>query len=229
MINFIQNSLHSINSSLDTVGVLSGALFIYLSFTFYKSYTEKLSNTQLIFDFTNDLSSLNFYYETPHFTFISDFIENNMIFYNILLSRSLHRRLSQPFERYKAMNGYDFRSYTNLVNRELFVTHEPVLSYPLFFETYINLKEQVIAYELSIINWYQTEPPMIKWFTLPKYIWVIPPRQTNLYWTTTANDILFETNFGILDLNSIWFFFLFFFFIFFFFIFTIVKYCKKLI
>ena len=85
-----------------------------------------------------------------------------MIFYNILLSRSLHRRLSQPFDSYKAINAYDFRSYTPYVNNEIIITHKPIFSYPDFFESYINLKERVIAYELAIIKLHQSDPVSLR-------------------------------------------------------------------
>ena len=149
MNNFLQILIDQIKE-LSTYEVLSTILVVYFMLEYYKGYQDACSDYKLVNDFKFNEYSLNFFYESPHY--YTDFVGNNTIFYNILLGRSLHKKLNQRYKDYHKIIAYDKVAYKKHYDAELLYTHRVRFSYPDYFNTYVSLKQQLIFGEMKYIE-----------------------------------------------------------------------------
>ncbi len=185
MFTWLTDFLNSFSTAEVAVTVVCSYLFI----EFYFSYNEELQTTLLLKDFNDTNFLWNFYYENASHEI---FFFNRSIFYDICVGRSMWRRMHQDYIEYKVVTPYDFRSYTPRFDRELKFTHNIKFSYPEYFETYINLKYQLICSHLHSL-WHKENfldsSKGIRWFiNLPKDAYK-PPIIKNNFWKSDAESI----------------------------------------
>lgn len=215
MIEFFTNLIN--NSS--SIELLSFFTVSYLSIELLLSYLKDSSVGNLKMDLINDkTTSWNFFYEMPQFSDNIPYFDN-LLFYNVLLGRSLNKRIFQEYKVWRYKTAYDHVKYSKNCNTEWKNIHKDYLNnYPEYFDNYMNLKYYLIYHELEFIR-IQMKPKSYYFFfnNDDSIIWKPPIKLTNLTWNSTANEFLlfFDNNIGC-SIYVIWFFFIIIFFIIFF-------------
>jgi len=152
------------------------------------------STTRLVDDLKNENDYLwQFFYETPHY--FNEFFSNEIIVYEIWLSRGLYRRINQFYPDQRKITPYDVRTYDINFNKNLLEVHDITYSYPVYLETFINLKQKTLFYELHAIflrSALEKNPQYLDWFRFPNYIWQppIPGSSQYVYWSQAEECIL---------------------------------------
>lgn len=213
MFNFLIN-LFNQASPCELLGTIT---LSYLIFEYIYSTKKILSFENLSQSINEDITTFTFFYDLPHVT--DNFYYDNLIFYNVMLGRSLERRVLQKFENYRFTNNYDWVKYKPQINYELLNTHNFLYSYPNYFETYMHLKYYLIYHELEFIR-LKMNPQSHHWYFkdhIGDIFWRPSLQTTNLNWVTDAAEtqINILNYVYLLNIQNLWFLFLITFFLFF--------------